>query len=73
MYNIAIGSRLTSAAYANRKDRRSEIDGDDILALLGCIPMNVCLGYSVEKPFSYSREDLLYLAKLLEAVGGEKA
>ena len=61
------------AAYANRDGRRSEIDGDDVLGLLGCIPMNVCLGYDTEKPFSYSIEDLLYFAELLEDAREEKA
>lgn len=60
------------AAYANRKGKCSEIDGDDILGLCGCIPMNVCLGYDTEKPFSYSIEDLFYFAELLESVGEER-
>lgn len=59
-------------AHANRRNKCGEMDADDILSLLGCIPMNVCLGYDVEKPFSYSKEELLYLAELLESVGGEK-
>ena len=59
------------AAHANRENGCGEIDADEVLMLLGCIPLNVCLGYDAEKPFWYSTEELLYLAELLDSANRE--
>lgn len=59
------------SAYADR-EKCEEIDGDDILSLLGCIPINICLSSDAEKPFCYSTKELLYLTELFNSDIKEK-
>lgn len=68
-----IAKRLRTAYAYRAACNKREIDGDLILDMLGCIPMNVCLGYDVERPFYYSTEELSYLAELIDPDTKEEA